>query len=1044
MKEKIMNIVSKNDYEKGLNYNTGSIELTKIIHLTDKSKIYKFKVNSQRNENIYNVDLTIKNGEIILTYCSCPQFIEHNKCKHIAACLIKEQDKVFNPYEKNKTQDISKSILENLLKLNEKQKQKLKLELELNFKRNYYGKGLYVKFKVGVDKLYSASSKAKYFFELYNEERNGEYEFGKNFIYNNETQYFDDDDKKIIDFLCNEYYRYREMRYYETDIFITDNKQIELFKLLKNKDYEIIGHGKFNSYEEDFPFDSELINKNDTYTFNLKLDDYIIFLSPYILRKNDKIYLLKKEYRNIIEVFANNDIYSLDFKEEDLALFSETIFKSVKNNIKMNKELENKLIIIDPNTKLYFDFKENKIICNPKFEYKDIIVDYFESTNTIRNREFENNIINELLNYKFIINDKKLELEDINDIGNFLENDIKKLSNKYEVFTTKKLDETTIIKKSNIVSQFSIGQDNIMSYSFDLDNIEINELANIFNNLKEKKKYYKLKNGHILNLEKNKQLSELQNLLEDIDMTTNNIKEFGTIPKYKAIFLDSLKENKYSIIQTNNLFNEFITKFKQFKNIEPYINKKDKNILRDYQLIGVKWLYNIYKCDLGGILADEMGLGKSLQTICFIKSVLKEKPNIRILIVSPTSLIYNWQKEFDKFAKELNYCVIAENKNKRQEILNHLENNIVITTYGLLRQDKELYEQLNFELMIIDEAQNIKNPLAGISKTVKQINAKTKIALTGTPIENSVIELWSIFDFIMPGLFTNLNNFQAKYNIKDINKDNQNILDNLNQQISPFILRRKKIDVAKELPKKQENNIYFDMYPEQKKIYLAELKKTKEEMDKIIEEDGFLKAKFKILQLLTRLRQICIDPSIIFENYKGNSIKIDELINIVKRIVENGHKILIFTSFKTALNIVKKEFDNNNISSYIIDGSVSSKKRMELVDKFNNDDTNVFLITLKAGGTGLNLTSADVVIHLDLWWNPQVENQATDRAHRIGQTKNVEVIKLICKGTIEERIIELQNKKKMLSDTLIEGENRSENLISKLSEKDIEKLLSIE
>ncbi|MEG0995027.1 MAG: C-terminal helicase domain-containing protein, partial [Bacilli bacterium] len=239
-------------------------------------------------------------------------------------------------------------------------------------------------------------------------------------------------------------------------------------------------------------------------------------------------------------------------------------------------------------------------------------------------------------------------------------------------------------------------------------------------------------------------------------------------------------------------------------------------------------------------------------------------------------------------------------------------------------------------------------------------------------------------------------------------------------------------------------NVFLDLYPAQKELYLAQLKKTKEEMDELMSTEGFTKARFKILQLLTKLRQICIDPTIIFENYKGGSVKIDNLISLVKEIIDNDHKILIFTSYRTALEIVKERFNKDKISSYIIDGSVSSKKRMELVDAFNTDSTNVFLIMLKAGGTGLNLTSADVVIHLDLWWNPQVENQATDRTHRIGQKNTVEVIRLICKGTIEERILELQNKKKILSDTLIEGKNRDQNIISKLTEKDIKNILAFD
>ena len=440
-----------------------------------------------------------------------------------------------------------------------------------------------------------------------------------------------------------------------------------------------------------------------------------------------------------------------------------------------------------------------------------------------------------------------------------------------------------------------------------------------------------------------------------------------------------------------------------------------------------------------------MGLGKSIQLIYLIKQILLEKKDAKILIVAPTSLIYNWKNEFDKFASDISYKVLAENKTVRKEELEHLDDyNVLITTYGLVRQDQEKYKEMNFELIAIDEAQNIKNPNAQMTKVVKSLTANTKLALTGTPLENSVLELWSIFDFIMPGYLVNMVNFRKKYNIKNVDDDSLKQLNHLNDQIKPFILRRKKKDVVTELPDKIENNIYIDLNSEQKKLYVAQLEKTQKELDNILSTEGFKKGNFKILQLLTKLRQLCIDPRIVYENYQCGSAKIENLVSIVKEIIENGHKILLFTSYKTALDIVNKEFTNNNISTYVIDGSVSSKKRMELVNKFNEDNTNVFLITLKAGGTGLNLTSADVVIHLDLWWNPQVENQATDRAHRIGQKNTVEVIKLICKGTIEERILELQNKKKILSDKLIEGEDRDQNIISQLTEKDIKKLLSID
>ena len=583
-----------------------------------------------------------------------------------------------------------------------------------------------------------------------------------------------------------------------------------------------------------------------------------------------------------------------------------------------------------------------------------------------------------------------------------------------------------------------------MTYKFDVDGINTEDLNNIFSALKQKKKYYKLKNNNVVSLENNEELNELNNLVNELSLSKEDILNGdATIPKYRALYIDSLKKTKYKNIKTNNLFDEFITNFKKYKDSEIKFDKNDEKILRDYQKDGVKWLNTIYKCDLGGILADEMGLGKSIQTIMFIKEVLKEKENAKIIIVVPTSLIYNWQKEFEKFAPNLKYVVVADNKQKRKEIFEKKDDyNIFITSYGLIRNDKDEYENVDFELCIVDEAQNIKNYQAEMTKEIKKIKAKCKIALTGTPLENNVTELWSIFDFIMPGYLNSVIKFREKYNVKDVDEEGLKLLESLNHQIKPFILRRKKQDVVKSLPKKIENKIYIELPEKQKMLYMKVLNDTKKEMDEMISEGGFQKSRMKILQLLTKLRQICIDPSVMYENYNGESIKIEELLRVVKEAIENDHKILIFSSFKRVLDNVKEIFDKNKITYYMIDGSVKSKDRMTMVEKFNNDDTNCFLITLKSGGTGLNLTGADTVIHLDIWWNPQVENQATDRAHRIGQTKTVSVIKLVTKGTIEERIIELQDKKKILSENLIEGKNDSKSL-SSLTEKDIRNLLSI-
>ena len=592
---------------------------------------------------------------------------------------------------------------------------------------------------------------------------------------------------------------------------------------------------------------------------------------------------------------------------------------------------------------------------------------------------------------------------------------------------------------------FSLGKDNIMTYNFNLDGINEKEIINILKSVKAKKKYYHLKNGDIINLEDDN-LNELNEVVDDMDISDEDIiNGKGKILKYRALYLDSLRRTKYKHVETNNIFDEFINNFYKYKDSNINLDNNDLKILRDYQITGVKWLYNLDKTGFGGILADEMGLGKTIQVIYYIKEILKEEKN-KFLIVVPTSLAYNWIYEFAKFAKEIKVLLVVGNKKEREEKLKQKQNyDVIITTYGLLREDEEKYENDYFHTMIIDEAQNIKNYMAGVSKTVKKIKAKTKFALTGTPIENSTIELWSIFDFIMPGYLANLQKFQNKYKINDFNDDSEILIKGLNNQIAPFILRRRKKDVIKELPEKLENNIFIDLSEEQKKIYVSELENVKKKMDELLENGGMTKVRFMILQLLMKLRQICIDPAIIYDDYKGGSNKIDTLISVVKESINNNHKILIFTSFKTALNIVKERLDKEKINSYIIDGSVKSKERMDRVEEFNNSlNPCVFLIMLKSGGTGLNLTSADVVIHLDLWWNPQAENQATDRAHRIGQKNVVEVIKLITKGTIEEKILTLQEKKKKLSDKIIDGDTRDANIISSLTEKDIKNLLSYE
>ncbi|MCU9812619.1 DEAD/DEAH box helicase [Paraclostridium sp. AKS81] len=452
--------------------------------------------------------------------------------------------------------------------------------------------------------------------------------------------------------------------------------------------------------------------------------------------------------------------------------------------------------------------------------------------------------------------------------------------------------------------------------------------------------------------------------------------------------------------------------------------------LREYQIQGFKWFKTLSHLQFGGILADEMGLGKTIQTIAFLLS----QKNKKSIVVAPTSLIYNWKNEFETFAPNLNILVLHGSKSERKEMLKNIdENDVILTTYTILKNDFSELENIEFDYCIIDEAQNIKNPYSQNSEAVKQVKASVRFALTGTPIENNLLELWSIFDFIMPGYLYSKNKFQEKFL-----KTTDNIVE-LKKQIQPFMLRRLKKEVLSQLPDKIETNFFVEMTEDQKKVYKTYVDDIKEKM----KDADFNKDKITILSYLTTLRQLCLDPSIKIDNYNGESGKINVLNEIVSENIENNHKILIFSQFTSVLKNIGKELENENINYFYLDGQTNPKQRVELVDEFNkSEDVRVFLISLKAGGTGLNLTSADVVIHFDPWWNPAIESQATDRAHRYGQKNVVEVIKLISKGSIEENIIKLQEDKKELIQKIISEDLKNESFIKLLSKEELINLIT--
>ena len=441
--------------------------------------------------------------------------------------------------------------------------------------------------------------------------------------------------------------------------------------------------------------------------------------------------------------------------------------------------------------------------------------------------------------------------------------------------------------------------------------------------------------------------------------------------------------------------------------------------LRDYQKKGIQWLQMLHHYGFGGILADDMGLGKTLQAIAFLSSQMHE--NSRVLILAPSGLIYNWADEFQKFAPNLDVAVVHGLKPYRETILAE-KHQIYVTSYATFRQDSEIYKNLSFDFLFLDEAQVMKNAQTKIAKTLRKFVVPSVFALSGTPIENNLGELWSIFQIVLPGLLP------AKKDFMKLPAER------VAQFIKPFVMRRKKEEVLTELPDLIEVVYKNELEDQQKAIYLAQLQQMQERIEHVTAAE-FQRNRVEILTGLMRLRQICDTPALFMEDYSGDSGKLDSLRDLLSQIAEGNHRVLIFSQFRGMLDRIEEELPQLGLTSFKITGSTPSQERQEMTKAFNQGDRDVFLISLKAGGVGLNLTGADTVILVDLWWNPAVESQAIGRAHRMGQEQAVEVYRLITRGTIEEKIQELQEQKKNLVSEVLDGtESRGSLTLTEIQE----------
>ena len=941
----------------------------------DDGNIHKYYNSYAGTVGTYHQALIINDEEIEDLTCSCPAFFEFGGyCKHCVAM-------VFSLLNDNTNEEKSKDFY-NLIEKKEYIQSRI-IPYISRYRDDFY---LYLKIDIGKEYIIRNISD---FIECVRNEYT--MYLGKN-EYNPNIKYFDDLSKELIYLLMDFEYAQKEVR-------IQDTVFDRIFDIYKGN-YINLSINKLN----------KIYLSEEIYTINLKLEDSNLIMDDlFIIKgfKNNYVLIDDKLYRiNNIDDSVKK-LYRALFNKKSLSIkgYEKQFFKkfyphmeSVNVPYEVICKYQNEIINID--TYLEYDgviklttkFFINGNITESLDEDEEKYIEYKEYTNELG---FINN-----------------EIIDIDDIADFLTKDISRFKDFGLLFIADSLNNLNVVKppKLDVNVRYKV---DLLEIDIKNDELTNEEISKILSAYKKKKRFIKFK-GNILDIRN----SEYLDLLTNLNIDHKNVLGNHEIEGYNIFKLKNYASKDIL---------EIIDSFNNLKSLNYPINELIKDNLREYQKIGFNWLNLLSTYHLGGVLADDMGLGKTLQIISLIES---DKSNKSSIIVCPTSLIYNWQKEVLKWG--FNNCVVISGSySERLEMINNIKDNyIYVTSYDSLRRDIDNYNY-KFRFIVADEAQFIKNNQALKTKAIKKLQSEVRYALTGTPIENRLMDLWSIFDFILPNYLSSYDSFKKNYE-QPIFLGDKDLLKILIKKITPFVLRRCKKDVLKELPPKIEEVIYVNMADDHRRLYNAYYLNA-------LNQISSMDSKIEILSLLTRLRQICVEPRMFLEDYNGSSSKLEMAISIINEAISNGHKILLFSQFSSSFEYISERLNEQSIGFDIIKGDTKANKRLEIVDKFNNtSDLKVLLISLKAGGTGLNLIGADMVIHFDPWWNISAENQATDRTHRIGQKRCVSVIKLICSNTIEQRVLELQNQKKELSESVISDDLNS---TVKLSKSDIKYLL---
>ncbi|MCD7824870.1 MAG: DEAD/DEAH box helicase [Clostridiaceae bacterium] len=1018
-----------------------------------------------KGNNQYVVTVQPQEQELVC-HCNCPAYVKYaGICKHIVAVLLFIADYQRREEISEDECNDEKTAYQVIEYFRKREYRRLTpqyyhLELQITipeFLKDTQSKA-YVSLYAGDRRMYKVPNTKKFIEDYY---QGKTIRLGKEFCFVSEECAFDEASRPIMEYLT-EIYEIQETlgRTYYSNLF--SRQELVLSKRMLGKLLHLAeGMVCRLNLREQSVSDVKIIAGNPSVQFEIGMEKDVLSLENRtegkllalaqdgsILFYDGSLYLPTDEYIcNILPFYAtllSGEEKRLEFKGENQSAFIEKVLPVIKKtaDVIVPPELKNNYIVEPLIPQLYLDILYVKSKCYIQatlqfvygtYKINPLIPVSFGKYILVRDKEEEERLTRILYDLNFKVQEENFILRREEDIFLMMTDKLSELTDNFQVFYSKEYQSASVQSRGSMAGRIRLDSGiNFLEIDLEYSQVPLDELKDFFRAIRLKKRYFRLKNGAFIDLqERNEQLQALEWFVQNGKQSGETV----LFPQYTAVYLNQLLPRECQV-QKDYACKKLLEDISHPEKTSWELPENVHAVLRPYQETGYRWLQTLAYYGMGGILADDMGLGKTLQTILYLCA----HPGEHSLIVCPTSIAFNWQEEFEKFAPDIRTVIISGTPPERQEALRHaMEADVVITTYPLLRKDIGGYVELVFDHLIIDEAQFIKNRASLSAKAVKAIQAKHRFALTGTPIENDLSELWSVFDFMMPGFFPGYAKFSEQFEKPIVRGEDETKLCELKRRIQPFVLRRMKKDVLHELPDKIETMRMAEMTKKQEKIYLSYLSRTQEEIrgNRSV-EDG--KGRMQILAALTRLRQICCHPGTFVENYTGGSGKLALLMEQLPVILDGGHSVIIFSQFTSMLSIIAKELEQTGILFYYLAGSTKAAERRRMVKGFNEGKVKVFLVSLKAGGTGLNLTGADTVIHFDPWWNPAVEDQATDRAYRIGQTKKVQVIKYVMEHSIEEKIYQLQKKKKELSSQVIDS---GEVFLNQLTQEELYRLFEL-